>query len=56
MGLVELLLRAGSIHKSSYPKNIDSRIKLDRRKSKTNFNDSALTFRGVISFAANISR
>ena len=55
MGLVDLLVRAGSIFKSSYPKKIDSRIKLDRRKSKTNFNDSAFTLGGVISFAANIS-
>ena len=31
-------------------------IQLDRRKTKTNFNDSALSVRGVISFAANITR
>ncbi len=36
-------------------KRIGSRIQLDRRKSKTNFNDSAFTFGRVISFAANIS-
>ncbi len=36
-------------------KRIGSRIQLDRRKTKTNFNDSAFTVRRIIGFATNIS-
>jgi hypothetical protein len=37
-------------------KRIGSKIKIDRRKSKTNFYDSAFTSWRIIGFTANISR